>query len=51
MRVRKQMSVFNVTKTLYNVDIYPRHPSILTEGEANDRGRKSIGFLEKVDKV
>jgi len=38
MRVRKQMTVFNVTKELYNVDVYTRHPSVLADGQPEDRG-------------
>ena len=38
MRIRKQMTVFNVTKTLYNVEKYDRAPSCLAGGDNNDRG-------------
>ena len=38
VRIRKQMSVFNVTKTLYNVEKYKRAPSCLTGGADTDRG-------------
>jgi len=38
MRIRKQMTVFNVTKTLYNVEKYKRAPSCLTGGADADRG-------------
>ena len=38
VRIRKQMSVFNVTKTLYNVDLNERAPSCLALGEPRQRG-------------
>ena len=41
VRIRKQMSVFNVTKTLYNVDRNERAPSSLALGEETDRGMSS----------
>jgi len=37
-RIRKQMTVFNVTKTLYNVERIIRTPSCLAGGEEADRG-------------
>ena len=41
MRIRKQMTVFNVTKTLYNVEKYERVGSCLTNGSDADRGVSS----------
>ena len=41
MRIRKQMTVFNVTKTLYNVEKYERVGSCLTNGSDADRGLSS----------
>jgi len=38
MRIRKQMTVFNVTKTLYNCEKHERSPSCLAKGEESDRG-------------
>ena len=38
MKIRKQMTVFNVTKTLYNVEKFPRTASRLAGGEEADRG-------------
>ena len=37
-RIRKQMTVFNVSKTLYNVERIVRTPSCLAGGEESDRG-------------
>ena len=37
-RIRKQMTVFNVSKTLYNVERVIRTPSCLAGGEQSDRG-------------
>ena len=37
-RIRKQMTVFNVSKTLYNVERVVRTPSCLAGGEESDRG-------------
>ena len=50
VRIRKQMTVFNVTKTLYNVERVVRTPSCLASGEESDRGlskkvRLSCDFL------
>ena len=41
VRIRKQMSVFNVTKTLYNIDLNERAPSCLANGEEDQRGLSS----------
>ena len=41
VRIRKQMSVFNVTKTLYNIDLNERAPSCLANGEEGQRGLSS----------
>ena len=38
VRIRKQMSVFNVTKTLYNCELNERAPSSLAQGGEADRG-------------
>jgi len=38
MRVRKQMTVFNVTKTLYNCEFVERTESTLAGGALEDRG-------------
>jgi len=40
-KVRKQMTVFNVTKTLYNVDLVERTSSTLADGMDQDRGLSS----------
>jgi len=37
-RIRKQMTVFNVTKTLYNCEFADRAPSTLSGGQIEDRG-------------
>jgi len=37
-RIRKQMTVFNVTKTLYNCEFADRAPSTLSGGQTEDRG-------------
>lgn len=37
-RIRKQMTVFNVTKTLYNCELVERAPSTLAGGQLQDRG-------------
>ena len=44
VQVRKQMTVFNVTKELYNVDVYTRHPSVLADGQPEDRGMNCVQF-------
>ncbi|XP_023324875.1 SET and MYND domain-containing protein 4 [Eurytemora carolleeae] len=41
MRVRKQMTVFNVTKTLYNTELNERSDSVLAAGKPEDRGLTS----------
>merc|ERR1711936_9460 len=47
MRIRKQMTVFNVTKTLYNCEKVDRSPSCLTNGEESDRGlSKKLKIVE-----
>lgn len=47
MKVRKQMTVFNVTKTLYNVDVYEQTPSTLADGAQEDRGlSKKVDILD-----
>ena len=38
VRIRKQMTVFNVTKTLYNCELNERAPSTLAQGAETDRG-------------
>ena len=38
-RVRKQMTVFNVTKTLYNCEFVERAESTLAGGALEDRGQ------------
>lgn len=38
MRIRKQMTVFNVTKSLYNCEKAERSSSCLANGEDSDRG-------------
>ena len=56
MRIRKQMTVFNVTKTLYNVEKYERAASCLAGGTPTDRGlsnkvKLSSGVLVTADNV
>jgi len=47
MRIRKQMTVFNVTKTLYNCEKVERTPSCLANGEESDRGMsKKLKIVE-----
>jgi len=47
MRIRKQMTVFNVTKTLYNCEKNERSPSCLANGEESDRGvTKKLKIVE-----
>jgi hypothetical protein len=41
IQVRKQMTVFNVTKTLYNTELCEHSPSVLAAGEKEDRGQKT----------
>lgn len=41
MRVRKQMTIFNVTKTLYNLEVYEKFDSELADGQPEDRGLSS----------
>jgi len=51
MRIRKQMTVFNVTKTLYNCEKQERSPSCLVKGEESDRGLTTkIKVVEEGDK-
>jgi len=38
MRIRKQMTVFNVTKTLYNCEKVERTSSTLSKGDESERG-------------
>eukprot|EP00092_Neocalanus_flemingeri_P004085 GFUD01004397.1.p1 GENE.GFUD01004397.1~~GFUD01004397.1.p1 ORF type:complete len:687 (+),score=157.59 GFUD01004397.1:181-2241(+) len=47
MKIRKQMTVFNVTKTLYNCELQERTPSCLKNGEESDRGMsKKLKIVE-----
>jgi len=47
MRIRKQMTVFNVTKTLYNCEKAERTSSCLAKGDESDRGMsKLLNFVE-----
>jgi hypothetical protein len=48
IQVRKQMTVFNVTKTLYNTELCEHSPSVLAGGEKEDRGQKIIIFFFKL---
>ena len=41
VKIRKQMTVFNVTKTLYNCEFVTRTPSCLASGETEGRGLSS----------
>jgi len=49
MKIRKQMTVFNVTKSLYNVDMYERLPSTLADGQPEDRGMSSKMALKTTE--
>merc|ERR1719334_1509292 len=47
MRIRKQMTVFNVTKTLYNCEKAERYPSTLAKGTELERGMsKKLKIME-----
>jgi len=47
MRIRKQMTVFNVTKTLYNCEMAERTASCLAKGDDSDRGMsKKLKIIE-----
>lgn len=51
MRIRKQMTVFNVTKSLYNCEKAERSPSCLAKGEDLDRGMsKKMKIVEDGEK-